>query len=190
MGLRLGRKTRAVFARLEQAPHAQKMPDSVAELVASYVWMPEGQRPACETEDTGAPPSAVAEPAATAEVQAGLVDGATTAVTEDTEVVDDSPVTDAAPEAPEEEDEAAGTSAASAGAQADAHRELVDGSAGIYVGNWSGRRSKVKCNRHIYADLIVRNSAQILICSEVDLEFIEALRDPAASRFLDSIPES
>ena len=79
---------------------------------------------AAETEDTGAPPSAVAEPAATAEVQAGLVDGATTAVTEDTEVVDDSPVTDAAPWAPEEEDEAAGTSAASAGAQADAHREL------------------------------------------------------------------
>ena len=145
---------------------------------------------AAETEDTGAPPSAVAEPAATAEVQAGLVDGATTAVTEDTEVVDDSPVTDAAPEAPEEEDEAAGTSAASAGAQADAHRELVDGSAGIYVGNWSGRRKKEKCNRHIYADLIVRNPAQILLCLEVDLEFIEALRDPAASRFLDSIPES
>ena len=41
MGLRLRRKTRAVFARLEQAPHAQKMPDSVAELVASYVWKPE-----------------------------------------------------------------------------------------------------------------------------------------------------
>ena len=69
-------------------------------------------------------------------------------------------------------------------------RASLDGAAGIYVGNWSGRRGKETCNAHIYADLIVRNSAQILICSEVDLEFVEALRDPAASKYAHSVPAS
>ena len=40
-GLRLVRKARAVFARLEQASHAQRMPDGVAAVIASYVWKPE-----------------------------------------------------------------------------------------------------------------------------------------------------
>ena len=136
-----------------------------------------------ETEGTGAPPSAVAESEGAEEDQAVFEEGTTTAQTLDSEVEEDSP----APGAEEEDETAsAGAEADAAGAEADA--AALDGAADIYVGNWLGRRGKEKCNAHIYADVIIRNSAQILICTEVDLEFVEALRNPAASQYAHSVP--
>ena len=53
------------------------------------------------------------------------------------------------------------------------------GSFGVYQGNWSGWRKEKEVRAHIFQDIVLRCPGNVLMAQEVDLEFIDLLRDPA-----------